>query len=156
MLHAINRYLLIFLAVNSVSAEDTEAERLFRDLEIVPDVLDEPPKELLKIEYSNGLNVVGGEELTPTETKDEPKIYWPADPATYYTVVMTNPDIPTRQNPATREWLHWLVVNIPGTDIAQGYVIDPYIGPLNPKRVAWYEMYFSYINNRKSKCSMSL
>lgn len=46
---------------------------------------------------------------------------------------MVNPDIPTRQNPLLREWLHWLVVNVPGVDIAKGDIIDPYIGPMAPK-----------------------
>ncbi|XP_050321984.1 putative odorant-binding protein A5 [Bactrocera neohumeralis] len=133
MWHKVKRIVIFYLAVNCVSAEDTEAEKLFRELEVVPDILDEPPKELLKIEYDGGLDVGRGEEFTPTQTKDEPKLDWTAEPDAFYTIIMTNPDIPTRQNPATREWLHWLVVNIPGTDLAKGFVLDPYIGPLNPK-----------------------
>nr|ALS40431.1 putative odorant-binding protein A5-1 [Zeugodacus tau] len=133
MWHKIKRILIIFLLVKRASAENSEAEQLFRDLEVVPDILDEPPKELLKIEYAGGLDVGRGEEFTPTQTKNEPQVDWTAEPDAFYTIIMTNPDIPTRQNPATREWLHWLVVNIPGTDLSRGYVIDPYVGPLNPK-----------------------
>lgn len=36
--------------------------------------------------------------------------------------MMTDPDDPTRTAPKTREWLHWLVVNIPGNDIDKGEV----------------------------------
>lgn len=49
MCSGIKRILLIYLAVNYISAEDSEAEKLFRDLEVVPDILDEPPKELLMV-----------------------------------------------------------------------------------------------------------
>lgn len=53
MWHKIERFVIIYLAINCVSAEDTEAEKLFRDLEVVPDILDEPPKELLKVHIWN-------------------------------------------------------------------------------------------------------
>lgn len=49
MCSGIKRILLIYLAVNYISAEDSAAEKLFRDLGVVPDILDEPPKELLMV-----------------------------------------------------------------------------------------------------------
>ncbi|XP_054743510.1 putative odorant-binding protein A5 [Anastrepha obliqua] len=133
MWHQAQRFLFFSLVASSTLAEDSEVGKLFRDTEVVPDVLEEPPKELLKIVYDNGLEVGKGKEFTPTQTKDEPKLDWNAEPDSYYTVVMSNPDIPSRQNPLLREWLHWLVVNVPGTDIAKGDVLDPYIGPMAPK-----------------------
>jgi len=33
-----------------------------------------------------------------------------------------DPDAPSRKNATYREWHHWLVVNIPGTDISKGEV----------------------------------
>nr|ALS40432.1 putative odorant-binding protein A5-2 [Zeugodacus tau] len=127
------RILCVSVAISCAIAVDNEVEKLFRDMEVVPDILDEPPKEMLKIEYNDGLVVGNGEEFTPTQTKDEPKLYWTSEHESYYTVIMVNPDIPTRQNPLLREWLHWLVVNVPGADIAKGDIIDPYIGPMAPK-----------------------
>lgn len=32
----------------------------------------------------------------------------------------SDPDAPSRAEPTFREWHHWLVVNIPGTDISKG------------------------------------
>uniref|UniRef100_W8BVQ1 Putative odorant-binding protein A5 n=2 Tax=Ceratitis capitata TaxID=7213 RepID=W8BVQ1_CERCA len=127
------RILLICLIARCVLAEDNEIDKLFRDTEVVPDVIEEPPKELLKIDYNNGLEVGKAEEFTPTQTKDEPALEWTAEPDAYYTVIMINPDVPTRQNPTWREWLHWLVVNVPGGDIAKGDILAPYIGPMAPK-----------------------
>jgi phosphatidylethanolamine-binding protein (PEBP) family uncharacterized protein len=33
---------------------------------------------------------------------------------------MIDPDNLSRKNPSVAEWLHWLVVNIPASDILQG------------------------------------
>lgn len=37
--------------------------------------------------------------------------------------------MPTRKNRKNGEWVHWLVVNIPGSKIARGQVLVEYIGP---------------------------
>lgn len=79
---------------------------------IIPDVIDRPPKELAKVHYSEPVEL--GNELTPTQVKDAPHVTWPCDKWTYYTLVMLDPDVPSRYNPREREWHHWLVGNIPG------------------------------------------
>lgn len=45
-------------------------------------------KQLLKVTY-DGNEVKLGNELTPTQVKDIPKVEWEADPSAFYTVVMT-------------------------------------------------------------------
>ncbi|XP_067626230.1 putative odorant-binding protein A5 [Eurosta solidaginis] len=133
MWRQVQRILIFCLTVWKIAAADCDVAKLFRDMEVVPDVLDEPPKELLKIEYENGLIVANGEEFTPTQTKDIPKLEWAVEPSSYYTVIMINPDAPSRKNPFLAEFLHWLVVNIPDGDINKGDIIDPYSGPMPPK-----------------------
>ena len=49
---------------------------------------------------------------------------------TYY---YPDPDAPTPQNPKFREWRHWLVMNIPGSDIADGETCVSYVGAAPPK-----------------------
>ena len=44
-----------------------------------------------------------------------------------------DPDAPSRANPSSREFLHWLVTNIPGCDIAKGDQFAEYIGSDAPK-----------------------
>lgn len=44
-----------------------------------------------------------------------------------------DPDAPSRKDPKWREWRHWLVVNIPGTEIAKGEVAAVYVGSGPPK-----------------------
>ena len=61
-----------------------------------------------------------GVELTPTQVKDAPKVEWKADGESYYTLIMTDPDAPSRKDPKMREWHHWLVGNIPEFDLGSG------------------------------------
>lgn len=74
-----------------------------------------------------------GKEFTPTQTKDEPHLAWVADPNEFYTIYMGNPDAPFPNDPYWSEWLHWLVVNVPGLEVNKGEIICPYMGPLPPK-----------------------
>ena len=52
------------------------------------------------------------------------------DPGKFYTLIMTDPDVPNRAMPTEREHLHWLVVNITDRNIAKGEEIVPYKSPL--------------------------
>jgi len=41
------------------------------------------------VSYPSGVVVNMGNELTPTQVKDEPSVNWPADPNALYTLCMT-------------------------------------------------------------------
>ncbi|GAB6024935.1 hypothetical protein CHUAL_010037 [Chamberlinius hualienensis] len=94
---------------------------------IIPDVIATVPPKTITVKYPSGVQAKG-EELTPTQVKDQPTVQYEADPGKWYTFVMTDPDAPSRADPKFGEWLHWLVVNIPGNDLSKGEVIDDYIG----------------------------
>jgi len=49
-----------------------------------------------------------------------------------------DPDAPSRADPKFREWHHWCVVNIPGTDISKGQVLSEYVGSGPPKGTGSY------------------
>lgn len=44
---------------------------------------------VLQISYPSGVYVHFGNELTPTQVKDEPLVKYEADPDSYYLLVMT-------------------------------------------------------------------
>ncbi|EDV43705.1 uncharacterized protein Dana_GF16395 [Drosophila ananassae] len=111
----------------------SEAADCFSKHKIVPDVLKSCPDKLLKITYPSGQEANMGVELTPTQVKDQPKVVWDADPNALYTLILTDPDAPSRQDPKFREWHHWLVVNIPGNQIENGQVLTAYVGSGPPK-----------------------
>ncbi|XP_011495075.1 PREDICTED: protein D3-like [Ceratosolen solmsi marchali] len=99
---------------------------------IVPDIVSKAPNELLSVIFKYGndkeKNLQFGEELTPTIVKDPPTISWLVDDSAFYTIVMIDPDSPSSQDPKLQEMLHWLVANIPGSDISKGEIIAEYIG----------------------------
>lgn len=81
-----------------------------------------------QITYPSGVEVNLGNELTPTQVKDLPTVSFAADPEKYYTLVMTDPDAPSRIEPTYREFKHWVVVNIPGNDVASGENLAEFVG----------------------------
>ncbi|CAD7084252.1 unnamed protein product [Hermetia illucens] len=96
--------------------------------QVVPDIIDRAPKATLEISYPSGVKVDSGNELTPTQVKDKPKVTWDAESGALYTLLMTDPDAPSRQNPTYREVRHWLVVNIPGNKLDEGQVLIDFVG----------------------------
>jgi phosphatidylethanolamine-binding protein (PEBP) family uncharacterized protein len=110
---------------------------------IVPDVVDVLPSNTAVIKYASGAVVNGGNELTPTAVKDIPTVLeWPAEDEALYTVAMSDPDAPSRINPKYREWLHWLVVNVPANKVADGQVLAEYVGSGPPKGTGLHRYVF--------------
>ncbi|XP_017796621.1 PREDICTED: protein D2-like isoform X1 [Habropoda laboriosa] len=109
---------------------------------VVPDVIDKVPQNVLNVTYPNKLTVDIGKVLTPTQVKDPPTVTWDADANGYYTVCMTDPDAPSRKEPKFREWHHWLVGNIPGSDISKGEVLSEYVGSGPPKDTGLHRYVF--------------
>lgn len=110
---------------------------------VVPDVVDVSPTEAVHVSYDSGVNVNQGNELTPTQVKNEPiKVNWLAEEGSNYTLCMTDPDAPSRAEPSKREVLHWLVVNIPGNEIKKGEILAEYIGSGAPKGTGLHRYVF--------------
>ncbi|XP_073969147.1 protein D2-like [Rhodnius prolixus] len=99
---------------------------------VVPDVISKAPAQHLKVTFENNA-VNDGNVLTPTQVKNQPSVEWDADPSALYTLCMTDPDAPSRKDPKFREWHHWLVVNIPGSDVSKGEVLSEFISSAPPK-----------------------
>ncbi|XP_039756679.1 protein D2-like [Pararge aegeria] len=102
----------------------------FKANRIVPDVIPFAPNGKLWVAYQSAIEVEFGNELTPTEVKDIPFVWWPWEmsPNEYYTLAMVDPDAPSRSVPTSRNWNHWLVCNIPGHHVVSGETIAEYVG----------------------------
>jgi len=86
------------------------------------------PPEIVEIRFG-GNKVDLGKPLTPTQVKDAPThIAWPHEAGALYTLIFTDPDVPSRTAPDRREFQHGLWVNIPGNDLAKGDTLAEYIG----------------------------
>ncbi|XP_066259503.1 protein D3-like [Euwallacea similis] len=114
--------------------KDHKVEFAFTANQIVPDVIVKAPDHLLGVKYEKSKKVVYlGNELAPMDVREQPTITFDADPDDFYTIVMTDPDAPSRANPVSREFRHWLVGNIPGLNISKGQSLTQYAGSGPPK-----------------------
>ncbi|XP_017058396.1 protein D3 [Drosophila ficusphila] len=114
--------------------------------DIVPDVVDAVPAGTVQVTYTGDLPVKQGNELTPTQVKDVPNVSWSGleGKSNLLTLLMVDPDAPTRQDPKFREILHWAVVNIPGgnTDPSGGYPLVAYVGSGPPEGTGLHRYIF--------------
>ncbi|WCJ42053.1 hypothetical protein M5689_022881 [Euphorbia peplus] len=75
-------------------------------------------------------HVTNGGDIKPSLTLDPPKIIFSGHPDDLYTLLMVDPDAPSPSEPTMREWVHWLVTDIPGgADLSKGKEIIPYASP---------------------------
>ncbi|XP_013108398.1 putative odorant-binding protein A5 [Stomoxys calcitrans] len=130
-----------------------DLEELFKQTKIVPDVLEEAPKEKLMVKLENGLEVGDNMEVKPADTLSAPNIDWPlVDAEKFYTVYMGCPDAPDPKDPRWSESLHWLVVNVPGNQIDKGDEYCPFVGLFPPKNVGFMRyVYLVYEQPNKMK-----
>lgn len=111
---------------------------------VVPEVIDTIPQGKLEVNYDSGVSVQYGNELTPTSVKDQPKFKYDSEKNSLYTIVMVDPDAPSRADPKLREILHFLVINVPGSDldVSKGQILAEYIGSGPPKGTGFHRYIF--------------
>jgi large subunit ribosomal protein L38 len=80
----------------------------------------------MKLLYNN-TEIISGTHLTPLQAHLEPKIEYTANPNKLYTLIMHDPDA------VVGNYLHWVVINIPGNAISNGQQSLNYKGPAPPQ-----------------------
>ncbi|EPS69817.1 hypothetical protein M569_04946, partial [Genlisea aurea] len=69
----------------------------------------------LRVNYG-GRDVTNGCEFKPSQVVSHPRVDVGGDDLrAFFTLVMVDPDAPSPSDPNLREYLHWLVTDIPGT-----------------------------------------
>ncbi|TKC37143.1 hypothetical protein EI555_002473 [Monodon monoceros] len=117
--------------------------------------VDKRPQHPLQVKYGGAEVDELGKVLTPTQVKNRPtSIAWDGlDPGKLYTLVLTNPDAPSRKDPKYREWHHFLVVNMNSNDISSGTVLSDYVGSGPPKGTGLHRYtWLVYEQDRPLKC----
>ncbi|KAH0838705.1 phosphatidylethanolamine-binding protein [Lanmaoa asiatica] len=89
---------------------------------IIPDVISDKtpfsPSALLVVKWPTGKEAMLGNTLTPIDTADEPSVsFTPMQSFAVasdvgYTLVMTDPDAPSRGDPKMGQWRHWIVMGL--------------------------------------------
>ncbi|KAJ1700171.1 hypothetical protein LUZ63_008683 [Rhynchospora breviuscula] len=98
---------------------------------IIGDVLDPFRRSIsFQVLYNNRLMVTGS-DLRPSAVLNRPKIeIGSSDLRVFHTLILVDPDAPSPSNPNQREYLHWMVTDIPGsTDVSFGREVVLYERP---------------------------
>ncbi|XP_030458675.1 CEN-like protein 2 [Syzygium oleosum] len=70
----------------------------------------------MTVTYNSNKHVFNGHELFPSAVTTKPRVeVHGGDMRSFFTLVMTDPDVPGPSDPYLREHLHWMVTDIPGT-----------------------------------------
>nr|AMR34692.1 flowering locus T3 [Fragaria x ananassa]AMR34796.1 flowering locus T3 [Fragaria x ananassa] len=99
---------------------------------VIGDVIEPFTKSVsLRMTYINNREFTSGCELKPSHVVHRPRVEIGGDDLrNFYTLVMVDPDAPNPSEPNLKEYLHWLVTDIPATTGASfGQEIVSYESP---------------------------
>nr|QLM02161.1 flowering locus T 1A [Masdevallia wendlandiana] len=84
----------------------------------------------LRVSFSNKL-VFNGCDLRPSSVANRPRVeVGGEDMRVFYTLIMVDLDAPNPSNPTLKEYLHWMVTDIPATtDASFGHEVVEYESP---------------------------
>lgn len=136
-------------------------ERLLT-MDVVPDLISLPKVNIdLAVTYPDASQHVAGDYLLPSQTFDRPQISWMAhtmeiDDNSLYTLVMTDLDCPDLPNHGYRQYVNWIVPNIPisrGIGSLDASITEalPYIPPHPSPETPYHRYTFTLLRQPKSK-----
>uniref|UniRef100_A0A2N9GYU7 Uncharacterized protein n=1 Tax=Fagus sylvatica TaxID=28930 RepID=A0A2N9GYU7_FAGSY len=100
---------------------------------VIGDVVDMFAPTVNLAAYFGSKHVTNGCDIKPSIAVNPPKMTLTGHSDELYALVMTDPDAPSPSEPSMREWVHWIVLDIPGgTNPTRGNEILPYVGPRPP------------------------
>ncbi|XP_074080643.1 large ribosomal subunit protein mL38 [Macrotis lagotis] len=98
----------------------------------------------LNVAYSLGeelmMPVFQGNEVTPTEAINPPEVMFEAEKGSLWTLLLTNLDGHLQEQDA--EYIHWLVTNIPGSDVSAGEETCHYLPPFPSRGTGFHRFVF--------------
>ncbi|XP_071785241.1 large ribosomal subunit protein mL38-like [Asterias amurensis] len=114
---------------------------IFKDLFDSADFL---PQVMMKIDYrvdaEHTMPVFTGNVVTPTEASQPPDINYTSTNDKLWTLLLTNPDGHLQDN--SKEYVHWMIGNIPGNQLSQGDEIFDYLPPFPARGTGYHRFAF--------------
>nr|XP_033816179.1 39S ribosomal protein L38, mitochondrial isoform X2 [Geotrypetes seraphini] len=102
------------------------------------------PYIILRVAYSQNeelvMPVYHGNVVTASEASSPPRVMYEAEEGSLWTLLLTNPDGHLRETEA--EYVHWLVGNIPGNQVASGEEVCHYFPPFPAKGTGYHRHIF--------------
>ncbi|XP_049868053.1 39S ribosomal protein L38, mitochondrial [Pectinophora gossypiella] len=99
------------------------------------------------------LPVCSGNVIKPAEALEQPTVAYESDGNTLWTLAFTNLDGNLKEN--NKEYVHWLVANIPGNAIEKGDTIAEYLRPF-PLKGTGYHRYVYVLYKQNARVSYDL
>ncbi|RCH91511.1 Phosphatidylethanolamine-binding protein 4 [Rhizopus azygosporus] len=125
---------------------DMNIANALKKAEISPNIVPEgfSPSTLLSIRYPKGEDVALGNFIKPSDSAETPNISFVApDSDAQYTLLLIDPDAPSKQDPKWGPYRHWVVVNIPGSaDFMAANQLTSYMGPAPPPKTGDHRYIF--------------
>ncbi|XP_055691254.1 protein D3-like [Lutzomyia longipalpis] len=123
---------------------------VFRAARIVPNVIPVAPTRQLEVIYGTFNRVSLGEELSPAAVRNSPNvvkcILCGIRLTGFYTLVLIDPDAPRPDNPFEANFLHHMVVNVPGHrfgfGLHMGETVAEYVGTQQSQSTAFHRYIF--------------
>lgn len=81
-----------------------------------------------------------GNIIKPREAKSAPSVEFQSDPDSLWTLALTTPD--GHFTDESKEYLHWMVANIKGSDISSGEELCNYLQPFPPFGTGYFRYIF--------------
>eukprot|EP01084_Bolivina_argentea_P307081 530710_1 len=125
---------------------------------IKPDIITtELPKQTLKVRFKTTPINKPGQAITPTASSQNPQVTWDTDAIDkYYTLIMVDPDPPSRKYPIMAQIVHWMVINIPLNELNKGVTIASYRGPGPPPFTGFHRYIFLLYEQIGNKLSSTI
>lgn len=96
--------------------------------------------------------VFQGNYILPQDAATVPHVNFKSEPDSLWTLLMTAPDSHLQDN--NKEYLHWLIGNIPGSDVTKGEELCNYIQPF-PANGTGYHRYVFILFKQEKKIDFS-
>jgi large subunit ribosomal protein L35 len=61
--------------------------------------------------FFNGQSIISGQTVKLLDVQKKPTVRYEPVTGKFYTLIMYDPDAPSKKNPFNKNWLHWLVIN---------------------------------------------
>ncbi|KAH8149568.1 uncharacterized protein LAJ45_06197 [Morchella importuna] len=130
--------------------------------DIIPDVVDDfTPSTMISVIYPGNNDVSLGNTLKPSETQKQPQLQImpeDSDSSKTYTVVLTDPDAPSRDDHKWSEFCHWIMTDVKvaspdvvtaaanadtlGIDLSKATQVVEYMGPAPPEKTGKHRYVF--------------
>ncbi|KAK6040788.1 phosphatidylethanolamine-binding protein [Cooperia oncophora] len=97
----------------------------FAQAELTPSVIENAPKQKLHLTW-DGIQVEPGMTMSTRNLKERSSFPSPRSGPREHVLLIddrrsfSDPDNLSRKNPSVAEWLHWLVCNIPASNVLEG------------------------------------